>query len=166
MMDASTLGKIMCTAPMPGNFSIAVHQRDELLAVGAVRYGVMCNLDGMVFDDGTVARLADNRFLVTTTTGNAAPVLEWMEEWLQTEWPDLNVALTSVTEQWPRSRWSARPRHRTRAACPDFSPLPFMKWREATWPAWPRGCSGSASPASWPTRSTCRPGTDTRCGKP
>jgi sarcosine oxidase subunit alpha len=65
----------------------------------------------MVFDDGTVLRLADDRFLVTTTTGNAAPVLDWMEEWLQTEWPDLRVRLTSVTEQLsifavagPRSR--------------------------------------------------------------
>jgi sarcosine oxidase subunit alpha len=65
----------------------------------------------MVFDDGTVSRLADDRFLVTTTTGNAAAVLDWMEEWLQTEWPELRVYCTSVTEQWatiavvgPRSR--------------------------------------------------------------
>ena len=53
----------------------------------------------MVFDDGVVVRLADDRFHVTTTTGNAAAVLAWLEEWLQTEWPELDVACTSVTEQ-------------------------------------------------------------------
>jgi len=65
----------------------------------------------MVFDDGVTMRLAPDRFLVTTTTGNAAAVLDWFEEWLQTEWPDLRVSCTSVTEQWatvavvgPRSR--------------------------------------------------------------
>ena len=71
----------------------------------------MCRADGMVFDDGVALRLADDRFLITTTTGNAAAVLAWMEEWLQTEWPELRVRLTSVTEHWatvavvgPRSR--------------------------------------------------------------
>jgi sarcosine oxidase subunit alpha len=71
----------------------------------------MCGVDGMVIDDGTVIRVGEERFLVTTTTGNAAKVLEWMEEWLQTEWPHLNVFATSVTEHWttiplvgPRSR--------------------------------------------------------------
>ena len=62
------------------------------LKVGAVRYGVMCGVDGMVIDDGTVMRLAEDRFLVYTTTGGAAKILDWMEEWLQTEWPQLQVA--------------------------------------------------------------------------
>src|SRR4029450_4910693 len=81
------------------------------LKVGSVRYGVMCGVDGMVIDDGTVLRLAEDRFLVLTTTGGAAKILDWMEEWLQTEWPQLQVALTSVTDHWatfpvvgPRSR--------------------------------------------------------------
>jgi sarcosine oxidase subunit alpha len=81
------------------------------LKVGKIRYGVMCGVDGMVIDDGTVIRVAEDRFLLTTTTGNAAKILEWMEEWLQTEWPHLNVFATSVTEHWatiplvgPRSR--------------------------------------------------------------
>jgi sarcosine oxidase subunit alpha len=60
----------------------------------------MCTPDGMVFDDGVVMRVGDDRFVCTTTTGNAAAVLGWMEEWLQTEWPQLRVWLTSVTEQW------------------------------------------------------------------
>ena len=53
--------------------------------------------DGMVMDDGVTTRLGENHFHMTTTTGGAAGVLDWMEEWLQTEWPDLEVYLTSVT---------------------------------------------------------------------
>jgi sarcosine oxidase subunit alpha len=107
------------------------------LKVGMIRYGVMCRPDGMVFDDGTLIRLAQDRFLVTTTTGNAAAVLDWMEEWLQTEWPELKVHCTSVTEQWatvalvgPRSRdvlGALAPQ--LAVANDDF---PFMTWRETT----------------------------------
>ena len=71
----------------------------------------MCTPDGMIFDDGVTLRLADDRYFMTTTTGGAAGVLDWLEEWLQTEWPELDVYCTSVTEQWstiavvgPRSR--------------------------------------------------------------
>jgi sarcosine oxidase subunit alpha len=106
------------------------------LKVGSVRYGVMCGVDGMVIDDGTVLRSADDRFLLTTTTGNAAKILEWMEEWLQTEWPHLSVALTSVTEHWatvplvgPRSRDVLA------AIAPDLDvsndAFGFMTWRDA-----------------------------------
>ena len=71
-----------------------------LFRSGRARYGVMCKADGMVMDDGVVLRLADDHFMATTTTGGAANVLNWMEDFLQTEWPDLDVWLTSVTEQW------------------------------------------------------------------
>jgi len=70
------------------------------LGVGKIRYGLMVGVDGMAFDDGVAMRLAEDRFLVTTTTGGAAKVLDHFEEWLQTEWPDLRVFCTSVTEQW------------------------------------------------------------------
>ncbi|GAA4889358.1 2Fe-2S iron-sulfur cluster-binding protein [Actinomycetospora straminea] len=112
IMDASTLGKIDVRGPdAPVLLDRLYTNLMSSLKVGRVRYGVMCGNDGMVFDDGTVLRLAEDRYLVTTTTGNAAAVLDRMEEWLQTEWPDLRVRLTSVTEQWsiaavagPRSR--------------------------------------------------------------
>jgi sarcosine oxidase subunit alpha len=112
MMDASTLGKIEVAGPDAAVLLDRLYTNMmSTLKVGACRYGVMCRPDGMVFDDGTVSRLADDRFLVTTTTGNAAAVLDWMEEWLQTEWPELRAYCTSVTEQWatiavvgPRSR--------------------------------------------------------------
>ena len=70
------------------------------LAIGRCRYGLMLGEDGMVFDDGVTARLGEHHYLMSTTTGGAARVLAWLEEWLQTEWPELRVFCTSVTEQW------------------------------------------------------------------
>ncbi|MCX5264923.1 sarcosine oxidase subunit delta family protein [Streptomyces sp. NBC_00199] len=137
-MDASTLGKIDVQGPDAGVFlDLLYTNMMSTLKVGMIRYGVMCRPDGMVFDDGTVIRVDPDRFLVTTTTGNAAAVLDWMEEWLQTEWPELKVHCTSVTEQWatvalvgPRSRevlGSLAPG--LAVANEDF---PFMAWRETT----------------------------------
>ncbi|GAA2157065.1 sarcosine oxidase subunit alpha [Humibacillus xanthopallidus] len=111
-MDATTLGKIEIRGGDAGEFLNRVYTNAfKKLAVGKARYGVMCKPDGMVFDDGVVLRLAEDRYFATTTTGGAARVLEWLEEWSQTEWPELDVVCTSVTEQWatvavvgPRSR--------------------------------------------------------------
>ena len=100
-MDASTLGKIDVQGPDAAELLNRLYTNAyDTLAVGKCRYGVMCKPDGMVFDDGVVMRIGEERYICTTTTGNAAPVLAWMEEWLQTEWPELRVWLTSVTEQW------------------------------------------------------------------
>ena len=112
MMDASTLGKIDVQGPDAVTFLNRLYTGDfSTLKPGRCRYGLLCTADGMVFDDGVTMRLSEDRFLVTTTTGNAAKVLDWFEEWLQTEWPELRVHCTSVTEQWatvaiagPRSR--------------------------------------------------------------
>jgi sarcosine oxidase subunit alpha len=101
MMDASTLGKIDVQGPDAVELLNRLYTNAyDSLSVGMCRYGVLCRPDGMVFDDGVVIRVGEERFICTTTTGNAAPVLSWMEEWLQTEWPELRVWLTSVTEQW------------------------------------------------------------------
>ena len=70
------------------------------LAVGRCRYGLMLTETGFVMDDGVVARLAADRFHVTTTTGGAPRVLAHMEDYLQTEFADLEVWLTSTTEHW------------------------------------------------------------------
>jgi sarcosine oxidase subunit alpha len=112
MMDASTLGKIDVIGPDAGLFLDRLYTNGlAKTPVGTARYSVLCRADGMVFDDGVVLRLAEDHYYVTTTTGNAGPVLDWFEEWLQTEWPTLRVHCTSVTEQWatvavvgPRSR--------------------------------------------------------------
>jgi len=101
VLDASTLGKIEVTGPDAGMFLDRMYtNRMSNLAVGAIRYGFMLGLDGMVFDDGVAMRLAEDRYLVSTTTGGAAAVLDRFEEWLQCEWIDLRVYCTSVTEQW------------------------------------------------------------------
>ena len=101
ILDASTLGKIEVVGPDAATFLNRIYTNAwSKLAVGRSRYGLMCHEDGMLFDDGTTTRLAENRFLMTTTTGNAAPVLDWLEEWLQTEWPELKVYCTSVTDHW------------------------------------------------------------------
>ena len=101
MLDASTLGKIEVVGPDAAAFLDRMYtNRMCTLAVGSIRYGLMLGLDGMVADDGVAMRLGEDRFLVTTTTGGAAMVLDRFEEWLQTEWPDLRVYCTSVTEQW------------------------------------------------------------------
>ncbi|WP_373085618.1 glycine cleavage T C-terminal barrel domain-containing protein, partial [Sneathiella sp.] len=101
VLDASTLGKIDIRGADAAEFLNRIYTNAWLkLGIGRVRYGLMCHEDGMVFDDGTTARLAEDRFLMTTTSGNAAIVLDWLEEYLQTEWPDLKVYCTSVTEQW------------------------------------------------------------------
>jgi sarcosine oxidase, subunit alpha len=100
-MDASTLGKIeVVGADAPAFLDRMYTNRMSNLPVGSIRYGLMLGLDGMVLDDGVAMRLAEDRYLVTTTTGGAATVLDRFEEWLQTEWPDLRVYCTSVTEQW------------------------------------------------------------------
>jgi sarcosine oxidase subunit alpha len=100
-LDASTLGKIEVVGPDAAIFLDRMYtNRMSNLAVGSIRYGFMVGLDGMVFDDGVAMRLAEDRYLVTTTTGGGAAVLDRFEEWLQTEWPDLRVYCTSVTEQW------------------------------------------------------------------
>ncbi|MDX2527251.1 sarcosine oxidase subunit delta family protein [Streptomyces europaeiscabiei] len=137
-MDASTLGKIDVQGPDAAVLLDRLYTNMmSTLKVGMIRYGVMCRPDGMLFDDGTVIRVAQDRFLVTTTTGNAAAVLDWMEEWLQTEWPELKVHCTSVTEQWatvalvgPRSRDVLGTLAPQLAVSNDD--FPFMAWRGAT----------------------------------
>lgn len=99
MMDASTLGKIDIQGSDAAVFLDRIYTNMfSSLPVGQCRYGLMCKADGIVFDDGVTTRLGKNHFLMTTTTGGAAGVLAWLEEWLQTEWNDLKVYCTSVTE--------------------------------------------------------------------
>jgi sarcosine oxidase subunit alpha len=101
VFDASTLGKIVVAGPGATAFMDRFYVNDwSKLGVGRCKYGVLLRDDGYVYDDGVVARLAPDRFHVTTTTGGAARVLNLMEDYRQTEWTDLDVWLTSTTEQW------------------------------------------------------------------
>ena len=101
LFDASTLGKIEVVGPDAATFLNRLYVNNfNTLAVGKCRYGILTREDGFVYDDGVIARLAEDRFHVTTTTGGAPRVLHMMEDYLQTEWADLQVWLTSTTEQW------------------------------------------------------------------
>ncbi len=101
ILDASTLGKIDIQGPDAREFLNRVYTNAWLkLPVGRCRYGLMCGEDGMVFDDGVTSCIDENHFIMTTTSGGAAGVFNWLEEWHQTEWPELDVYFNSVTDQW------------------------------------------------------------------
>ena len=89
------------SAPTPLNSSSAVYVNAfAKLAVGRCRYALMLSEDGFIVDDGVVMRLAADRFHVTTTSSGAARVFATMEDYSQTEWRDLEVWPTSITEQF------------------------------------------------------------------
>jgi sarcosine oxidase subunit alpha len=101
IFDASTLGKIEVVGPDAAEFMNRLYVNNwTTLGAGRSRYGILLREDGFIFDDGVVARTGADRFHVTTTTGGAPRVLALMEDYRQTEWPDLKVWLTSTTEQW------------------------------------------------------------------
>lgn len=137
LFDASTLGKIEVAGRDAGRFLDRIYVNHwQTLPVGQCRYGLMCRDDGMVFDDGVGVRLAPDRYCLTTTTGNAAAVLDWLEEWRQTEWPELEVFCTSVTEEWANATLvGPRSRKMLAALAPslalDPAAFPFMRMREA-----------------------------------
>ena len=101
ILDASTLGKIDIKGRDAAEFLNRVYTNAwSKLEIGKCRYGLMLGDDGMVIDDGVTTRIDENHYIMSTTTGNAASVMGKLEDWLQTEWPELQVYLTSVTEQF------------------------------------------------------------------
>jgi len=138
ILDASTLGKIDIQGPDSAKLLNWVYTNPwSKLEVGKCRYGLMLDENGMIFDDGVTVRLADQHYMMTTTTGGAARVLTWLERWLQTEWPDMRVRLASVTDHWatfavvgPNSRKVLQ------KVCHDIdfanAAFPFMSYREGT----------------------------------
>jgi len=101
ILDASTLGKIDIQGSDSSEFLNRVYTNEwSKLEIGKCRYGLMLNEDGMVYDDGVTTRLGENHYIMTTTTGGAANVLSKLEDYLQTEWPELDVYLTSVTDHY------------------------------------------------------------------
>jgi len=100
LLDASTLGKIIVKGPDAGKFLDMLYTNMmSNLKPGRCRYGLMCNENGFLMDDGVVARIDDDTFLCHTTSGGAENIHAWMEEWLQTEWWDWKVYVANVTEQ-------------------------------------------------------------------
>ncbi|MBA2779708.1 sarcosine oxidase subunit alpha family protein [Halomonas kenyensis] len=135
ILDASTLGKIDIQGPDAREFLNRIYTNKwAKLAVGRARYGLMCKDDGMLMDDGTTSCLGENHFLMTTTTGGAAGVMEWLELWHQTEWPELNVTFTSVTDHWATMTITGPEARNLLAEVTDIDlakeSFKFMDWRE------------------------------------
>ncbi|WP_323029928.1 sarcosine oxidase subunit alpha family protein [Castellaniella sp.] len=138
ILDYSTLGKIDVRGPDAVEFLNRLYINSwTRLQPGRCRYGLLLDENGMVMDDGVSIRLAEDHFLLTTTTSGAARIMSWMERWLQTEWPDLRVYLTSVTDQYAVATVAGpQARKVLGAVCDgiDFGneAFPFMSFREGT----------------------------------
>jgi len=138
VLDATTLGKIDLQGPDTAEFLNRVYTNAwSKLEIGRCRYGIMLDENGMVMDDGVTSRLGEHHYLMTTTTGNAARVLTWLENWLQTEWPELRVYANSVTEQYATASIcgpQARALMSELTEGIDLSPeaFPFMSWKAGT----------------------------------
>ncbi len=137
LLDASTLGKIdIQGADSVWLLNMLYTNAWNQLAPGKCRYGVMLNEHGMIFDDGVTTCLRENHYHMTTTSGGAARVLGWIEEWLQTEWPEKQVYATSVTEQWAVASLNGPNARRVLEKLTDLplddAAFPFMSMRETT----------------------------------
>ena len=137
ILDASTLGKLIVSGPDAGKFLDLIYTNMmSNLTIGKCRYGLMCSENGFLIDDGVVARIDENTFLCHTTTGGAERIHSHMEEWLQTEWWDLQVFVQNITEQYaqiavvgPNSR-----KLLNKLGGTDISKeaLGFMEWTDAS----------------------------------
>ncbi|CAN7448260.1 sarcosine oxidase subunit alpha family protein [Phenylobacterium sp. LjRoot225] len=137
--DVSTLGKIEVQGPDAGVLLDRLYINTfSTLAVGRARYGVMLREDGFVLDDGTTSRFAEDRFFLTTTTVNAARVMQHIDFCRQVLWPDLDVQATSVTEQWATYAVAGpRSRELLQGLLPDVdltnAAFPYMAAAEIRW---------------------------------
>ena len=137
IQDVSTLGKIDIRGPDALALLERVYTNGwTTLGVGRCRYGLMLDENGMVMDDGVTTRIGDDHYLMTTTTTGAARVMGWLDRWLQTEWPDLRVRLTSVTDHWAASAVvGPHSRRVLESLCSgiDFAPgaFPYLASRDA-----------------------------------
>lgn len=136
LLDASTLGKLLVKGPDAARFMDMLYTNMmSTLKPGKCRYGLMCNENGFLMDDGVVARLSDDAFLCHTTSGGADRIHAWMEDWLQCEWWDWQVHVVNLTEQFGQIAVvgpNARKVLGKLGGDIDLSPeaLPFMEWRD------------------------------------
>ena len=135
ILDASTLGKIDIQGKDAREFLGRVYTNAwAKLPVGKCRYGLMCGEDGMVFDDGVTSCLGENHFVMTTTSGGAARVYEWLELYHQTEWPEMEVYFNTVTDHWATMTISGPNSRKLLQELTDYDVskenFGFMDWRE------------------------------------
>ena len=132
LTDVSSLGKIDVQGPDAAIFLDLIYANTiSTIPVGRARYGLMLREDGMVFDDGTVARFATDHFVLSTTTQKAEDVLAHLEWHAATVWPDLDIAITNIGDHWAQFAL-AGPKARAvlQRVMPDFDlsneAFPFM----------------------------------------
>ncbi|MES2914490.1 MAG: sarcosine oxidase subunit alpha family protein [Pseudomonadota bacterium] len=142
LLDASTLGKIIVKGPDAGRFLDMLYTGVmSTLPIGKCRYGLMCNEQGFLSDDGVVARIDEDTWLCHTTSGGADRIHAWMEDWLQCEWWDWKVYTANVTEQYAQVAVvgpNARKLLQVLGGM-DVSreTLPFMQWADGTLAGFP-----------------------------
>jgi sarcosine oxidase subunit alpha len=135
LLDASTLGKIIVKGPDAGRFVDMLYTNMmSTLPIGKCRYGLMCNEQGFLSDDGVVARIDEDTWLCHTTSGGADRIHAWMEDWLQCEWWDWKVYTANVTEQYaqiavvgPNAR---KLLEKIGGMDVSAEALPFMQWAD------------------------------------
>jgi sarcosine oxidase, subunit alpha len=142
ILDASTLGKIIVKGPDAGRFLDVLYTGVmSTLPIGKCHYGLMCNENGFLSDDGVVARITEDTWLCHTTSGGADRIHAHMEDWLQCEWWDWKVYVANVTEQYaqvavvgPNARKLLE-----KMGGMDMSKdaLPFMQWTDGTLAGFP-----------------------------
>jgi sarcosine oxidase subunit alpha len=101
LFDGSPLGKIELYGPDAADFLDLMYVGTmSTLPVGGARYGALLNENGIVVDDGIVARLGPQHFWVNTTSGGVDAVALGFEEWLQCEYVNHRVMVMPLTAQW------------------------------------------------------------------
>ncbi|NNF73266.1 MAG: sarcosine oxidase subunit alpha family protein [Rhodobacteraceae bacterium] len=136
LLDASTLGKILVKGPDAGAFlDLLYTNMVSTLPLGRCRYGLMCSENGFLIDDGVIVRLSEDSWLCHTTTGGADRIHGHMEEWLQTEWWDMQVHTANLTEQYAQIAVVGPDARNVLEALGgdidlDAETLPFMHWTE------------------------------------
>ncbi|MFV2093363.1 MAG: sarcosine oxidase subunit alpha, partial [Hyphomicrobiales bacterium] len=138
LLDASTLGKIEVLGPdAPAFLDLVYTNKMSTLKADRCRYGLMLNEQGFLFEDGVVVRLGPKHFLLHTTSGGADHVAGWLELWHQTEWPEMKLFITPVTEQWAQFALAGPNARKVLEAMPssiDFSTesFAFLSWKSGT----------------------------------
>jgi sarcosine oxidase subunit alpha len=101
VFDASSLGKIVVDGPDAASFLNPMFYNEVAnLKPGRIRYALLLRETGIVYDDGVVSRLADERFLLSPSSSHTTGVLTMLEQWRQTEYPQLRVAIHDTTASW------------------------------------------------------------------
>ena len=98
LIDVSSLGKLRLTGPgVPDLLQRVYINKWRKLGIGQSRYGVMCNDEGIVLDDGVCARVGEEEWYMSTTSSGATGMYDWMQWWIQSGWGE-GIHLTNVTE--------------------------------------------------------------------